>query len=1499
MAQKQSAFEQALKFVKNNTSRISSSASNFYNNFSKEYDTFKNNAVKQEQSAQKALQNYGNDVRVKLRNSANSFVNEFNRSADVTRDNPILFPIKDIYQQSIKTKAPQLPKLKIKNPVGNFVANLPIDIGNAFLEAPKNTLEGTVDLLQNQIKRVGGQNVPIQSDIRNVARAIDLPLQVGTGGEGEALLDISKAGIKQLMAQGAKTGAKLGALYGFQQAAKDVQDNDSFGVIAEKLGGGVVSGAVGGLVIGAATPLFSYTLKKTYTSAKQLMDDVAKMSPDEARKFWQGGFADFNAEILPKERLQQAEKLITQANAEDDVRKKLESLRLAQNVYEEAGLNKEAKAVVKQIKSIEKKIPKPLITNIQEVATKRTEQIQKENAVRSMNEPLSNQVVIPIDEVNQILNNESELNKKITNNALELQRGYGMQEQPPVAKQLEKKKTVDMFKDVPSDQELALKQLQKEVQDVVEQEPVINSQSKTPAENITTSEPIVPKPQIETPKITQPETVPPAGNLNTGPERERGLVTTVKENPTIEEGLKAGVKGTYNMTTDRGRLDYGNELIKNNYNEAMNVALSNGPDSPERSGAVMALLKDAQQKAWNAKKSGNMNEYRHQQEIFQQIVNREAERGTLRGQANQILHMMSAGSPEDMISWAKEIFDEANQVKNMSLGRMVKKGLASLTGGKGADIKMTKEMEKYVKDKMADIQVMPDGPEKYRQTKALMNYITKDIPTPSLMLLDAYRYQNMLSGVRTHLRNIYNNTFNGVVLPGLEMMDMASYDAVKSTLTGKNRQRSFSEIPTYYRSLFGAMKMATGEFKNTLANKNIPIGKTEELYGTGLRAMMQDRVPFGLKVAGNMLEAEDRFFTSIIQSAKYAQLKEQGMADDIAKKTAGKFTDNILYRDQLKGRERLGQGAISNGIDKLGDWIMNGRKNFGILSWFVPFVKVPLNVAKMSLEYNPFVAPLNLIGNADKSAAWSKMRVGAYVMSLGAMAAASGNTTWSAPSDPELKSKFYDSGRKPYSFYVPTPDGKGKWIPMAYLGPLASVFGIPAAAKYFSDESKTSLTDSQAKILFNTAMGVLNQWTETTPVQGIGAFVRTAQGDIDYNFINNLAFTAGQVVPGNAFLGDVSKLIDPIFRKPKGFVEGMFRNIPGYTKTMEPITNSLGEPAVRNWSDIVAPYGIGTGDGYFTEQYKSGVEEAKNRNVANYYKKLADQETADKSGNIKIKSVRDNQKDVIDAKLKNVNSLLDSYDSISDESVRERIKQQIENQGVNFDDAMEQHILKDTLVKQKGLSDTVKAKMERSNDYTYVKKLRDNYLDTGIGDAYLTKEMARKGITQEDLDYDDKTALADDVQFDEIKSSISGMTGETLLATLMSYRRISEGTRKALLTDSLIGKLEDDGVINEKTADFLKTIQWDSATQQFKQVIKPSKGSKDKFQLSIPKITSRIKVSPIKISQNSLKPIKMTSTRSQPLKIKLPDLAKELKISLPSNRVTRTPVRRIKNLGRA
>lgn len=456
-------------------------------------------------------------------------------------------------------------------------------------------------------------------------------------------------------------------------------------------------------------------------------------------------------------------------------------------------------------------------------------------------------------------------------------------------------------------------------------------------------------------------------------------------------------------------------------------------------------------------------------------------------------------------------------------------------------------------------------------TKFYRQFIKPTIPE----ILDEYRYNNMLSNPITHLRNDFSNLMQTFITRPL-------------TLTAEGRP---IEALKYLSGAVKNFPQAIDDFVKSMKGETVITKPDLERISTG-------KLPGFMTIPTREMEAGDKFFSALIRGGELArgQTLEQ----------AGKIAEYSLFRQGLKPE---GQGVVLNAIDSMTAWTYNAPK---AVRWFVPFIRTPMNFAKQWIEYSP-AGVSTLIGAGNKREQIAKVILGSIVTGFGANLAMQNRTTWATPTDKTEKELFYASGKKPFSILI-----GDKWVSMMYAGPFAFALALPAAAKFYQDDSKTALTDDGLSKLTKTATSMAQFLSGQTFLTGLGNFVNWASGDADYSLGSNLAFTAGQVVPLQGLLRYISTIMDPIYRKPKGFGESFLKDIPGFSQGLKPYTEPTGEPATRLPINYIIPYDVGKRKQSYEPMLQQRTQDLQTNALVNSLKKQAEEGQV---GNFPIESI--------------------------------------------------------------------------------------------------------------------------------------------------------------------------------------------------------------------------------------------------------------------------------------
>jgi len=767
--------------------------------------------------------------------------------------------------------------------------------------------------------------------------------------------------------------------------------------------------------------------------------------------------------------------------------------------------------------------------------------------------------------------------------------------------------------------------------------------------------------------------------------------------------------------------------------------------------------------------------------------------------------------------------------------------------------------------------------------------------------LDKLRYSSMLSSPNTHLINISSNWQGTGLLTPIQKTIEGTIDSFLTGLSGGKRARTrfagegLAYGKGYYnkQAFTDAYQKLLDTFKNTKMNENPDIRSVSLYTGQGLKQGIEKSFD-SIMLA---LEGMDQFFKTLTSSGlesayKYRQtkgIKVTGLASKIDKEAEG-----LLFRSPLDLPQ---EGILTNALGAGGMWIKNATysKNplFRIAAKMsFPFINIGTNLAKAGVEANPILGSVNLINNKDKISAAAKMIMGGVVTLIGTVFAIGDRIHAWEPTDASKRKAQRAAGILPWSIDIDTPSGRQN-IQFSRLHPLIG-FQLGMVAAVYQAWKDNKISEDQVGTIMAGMAGTMKYIADQTYFKNLSDFSNLTNGDIEAlpSLISNYP---SQMVPFRALQGWITRIIDKYQRSPETgtdiltrVVQNIQAGLPGLSTGVPQRLDEYGQP-IENKNRIFNAFSpIKTSP---IDKKQQGildlmVARSNQNKIINQRRTQAEQQAKkglvsttvgqkkiDKKQIDLTEDVARNQV-VIDHEPKAINGKYIYWDETS--GTVKTIKPEIDDE------------------EAKKLSPTSQKLLKRSAEYKYIDKI---ITSRGVDTDYIQSEMKRLNIDMEDATYDIKTGLSDDIQLEEIKNGIANLSEDNLLETLISYRRISEGTRKALLTDTLIGKLNDEGVISDDLATSLKNINWDNKTGQFK--VTPGKAKKSnlvKFTVPSFKSSSTNKVS-IKPTKLKIAPLGTSAYAKVSVKIPKTVVKKYTPNATKISTKIRKPITRIKNLG--
>ena len=643
---------------------------------------------------------------------------------------------------------------------------------------------------------------------------------------------------------------------------------------------------------------------------------------------------------------------------------------------------------------------------------------------------------------------------------------------------------------------------------------------------------VLPSTPVEViPSMIKPLPPTPEGAIPSGM-KERGVMKTIRTaevtTPELKQGVEA-VKGEsryYKPYSDEAALKNAQTFINTEGIDTVKKTILTGEYNKTNVAAAELLISKAM-------KEGRIDEATN-------LLKELSVKATKSGQANQAWSMWSRVTPEGMLKYAIKEVEKANE-KIAKTPNLIKKIFGQ------NKIELTGEDTKIINDLMTKANSALTDVEKAKYTKMALQTISDKIPIGMSEVIDAFRYNNMLSGLPTHEKNFFQNVWNTFgAEPLVKVAEGRPIEAIKYEL--------------------GAIKAIPKGLDNfvKVMRREIPI----DLGKVDIQQVRLQKLPRPITVFSELMEASDKLFTTIIESAEMGIGKTGAEAKAIA--------EEYLLRTPIGTK---GKGILSDSIDSMVKGIEAFGRSFKPVRWAVPFLRTPFNFGKMWLEFSP-VGAANLIGNVNKRNVLAKALLGSVATVIGTKFALEGKTTWAVPTDKEAKEWFYATKRTPFSIKI----GE-KWIPAQYFGPFAFALLLPAAANYYYNEAPKALTDGDMDKLGKTLTSILSFWSQSSPMANLGGFVKTMEGDIDFSiqkniaFISiqkNIAFTISQLKPYEGMLRYIANIFDPVYRRPATFGEQMISDIPFLKDTIpDYYKEPTGEPSKREPINFLLPYSIG------------------------------------------------------------------------------------------------------------------------------------------------------------------------------------------------------------------------------------------------------------------------------------------------------------------------------------
>lgn len=656
--------------------------------------------------------------------------------------------------------------------------------------------------------------------------------------------------------------------------------------------------------------------------------------------------------------------------------------------------------------------------------------------------------------------------------------------------------------------------------------------------------------------------------------REGGVISHLKASEDIPEEFKKGLSDVYEIQkqpeifkqaleefNQKGYGDLKEDWIRGKYSGAMDSSV-----------AHILIQKAIDLKDWKTAQFIGLEAGKKVREM---------------GRASSIWNYFYRLSPEKLQEMIYKIFEESDNEITL-FDRIFKIGNKKILKNEVVNGKEIKLLPDDILEEIRKVSLKLGGTtnelEKGNIFNKLMEKVSAKIPSHMSDIITAYRYNNMLSNLRSFLvRNVWGPIFNGLLLHPAETFMRANIDMIAS-LWGKPKDVYFKDIPIYYWNMIKGLPNAMEYFKQGF--------KKGLFFDQGVQAKTvvemsrRKNVPKSLKLVSGTMEGLDSLTSGIIADGIKNVELSKGKSIEEAEKIAKDISDKLLYRESLN---KEGLGKVNQFLNDAGVKLIEFGDKHPSIRWSIPFMKIPLNSFKMGIEYTPGIGMVNMINNANKRSALAKQMVGSFAFYYGAELAQRGMTTWNAPTGEKEKQLWMDTGRKPKSVKI-----GDKWIPMYYFGPLMFALGIPAAYKEVTDQAlkkqqQAGLDEKgqwkeQTSRMENMAMGLIKSFSMFKDIPFINGFsnlVSLVDENKNWNIPYTISSTFSQLVPMAGAMRFIENMVDTTVRKPSGnftqkITQNIMKDIPGLSKYVESVKRSDGKDLKKERWQQFLPYDVGT-----------------------------------------------------------------------------------------------------------------------------------------------------------------------------------------------------------------------------------------------------------------------------------------------------------------------------------
>ncbi len=440
-------------------------------------------------------------------------------------------------------------------------------------------------------------------------------------------------------------------------------------------------------------------------------------------------------------------------------------------------------------------------------------------------------------------------------------------------------------------------------------------------------------------------------------------------------------------------------------------------------------------------------------------------------------------------------------------------------------------------------------------------------------------YANILSGVKTHERNVLGNVAN--IATNLVTHPFAvGADVARSVTTGAPRTLSLDELPAQTVGLVSGMNRGFRDALFTLRHGVSPGSLSRSLEAGAAGKLDVPRVELGGGAAnpfnwpGRSLDAADVFFRSMAQDAEryglaHMQAKREGLTGSafdrrVAELRTGQTPEGQQIQTQAADFAR--RAVFQEQPGKFSAWLSQGNQVPGlryVMPFVLPFIKTPANIARQGFEFSPAGALMKAARQGGRAGEQAQGRAAAGTLAAGYLAylASTGQISGDGPKDTQRRAALMESGWRPNSIKL-----GDRWVGYQLFQPVGLQASLIANAFDAWRESGAKPKDAP-DMLAQTIARSANSFLDQSFLSGLFSMAE-ALNDPERSAARFAGQVASGAIPFSGAARTVAQATDPIVRSPRTIVDTVKAGIPGLSQDVPARLTRFGEPTVREGGPV-------------------------------------------------------------------------------------------------------------------------------------------------------------------------------------------------------------------------------------------------------------------------------------------------------------------------------------------